>query len=520
MSLLPGSQHASAFDFDSGLATLCSLFEEATPSELAKVLTKHRGSVDAAIDAILSSDRSAPTAAPRLAGLKRRRDTARIDQFLVKRPRNSGSEPDSPPVAAPEPDRVHDGSEQPADRRGHPDAAGRMDAPMDDSLPPVVLPNALSMLRWQPQARAQKPILVTAKNIHEHVPCVLFLNFLDSGLAETLLASLLEESKGYEHGRFVLANKVVESPHLTASYLDAERNTYDPSIPWYDSGRRKTMRYFNPDMQLVRELVEQKVNQVLEERDQASPTGRHPDEHPGPWQANIALVNAYRGAAEGVGPHTDRLTILGPRATIASLSLGCGRVFRLQRVGRPGVLHQTYNVVLPHNSLLMMLPTTQEEYKHSIPSNVDPVIPHAIARTTRINITYRMARPIYQRSIPVCKCGIQTDLRPVVRSEKTFGRYFYSCPASQTAAESEPFDTEEKIYVGLKDMDKYSSDLIGNRGKIRVVGCGFFEWLDTESINERVRQELDQTQPKTRATMSDKSPPRCDTGRTMDSDTG
>ena len=43
------------------------------------------------------------------------------------------------------------------------------------------------------------------------------------------------------------------------------------------------------------------------------------------WRANFAASNCYEGAKESVGPHSDRLTTLGPYPTIASLSLGVSK---------------------------------------------------------------------------------------------------------------------------------------------------------------------------------------------------
>lgn len=45
-------------------------------------------------------------------------------------------------------------------------------------------------------------------------------------------------------------------------------------------------------------------------------------------------MHRYRGRNQSVGAHADQLTYLGPWPTIASISLGCQRVFRL-RGGEP-----------------------------------------------------------------------------------------------------------------------------------------------------------------------------------------
>ena len=96
----------------------------------------------------------------------------------------------------------------------------------------------------------------------------------------------------------------------------------------------------------------------------------------------------------------DRLTQLGPRCTIASLSLGATRLFRMRKTvagegeaddpgagpknnagGSPqatptrsanGAATQvgfaSIDVLLPHNTLVVMFPPAQEEWKHEVHS--------------------------------------------------------------------------------------------------------------------------------------------------------
>ena len=78
----------------------------------------------------------------------------------------------------------------------------------------------------------------------------------------------------------------------------------------------------------------------------------------------------------------DKLTQLGPRPTIASLSLGATRTFRLRPAAERGsrgrksshgqkapedhTSMQCADVVLPHNTLVIMWPPTQEEWRHEV----------------------------------------------------------------------------------------------------------------------------------------------------------
>lgn len=65
----------------------------------------------------------------------------------------------------------------------------------------------------------------------------------------------------------------------------------------------------------------------------------------------------------------DKLTQLGPRPTIASLSLGAGRLFRLHRAGAVDASADgamVVDVVLPHNSLFIMYAPAQELWRHEV----------------------------------------------------------------------------------------------------------------------------------------------------------
>lgn len=106
------------------------------------------------------------------------------------------------------------------------------------------------------------------------------------------------------------------------------------------------------------------------------------------------------------------MTYLGPYPTIASLSLGTPRAFRLRPIeavdsafstGRPT---RTYEVQLAHNSLCLMTAGCQERYKHTVPPQraLDTFRPgwdamgeavragEGESYTTRINITFRFYR--------------------------------------------------------------------------------------------------------------------------------
>jgi hypothetical protein len=74
------------------------------------------------------------------------------------------------------------------------------------------------------------------------------------------------------------------------------------------------VRRATPDLIAAKILIEKQVNDLLCKRP------RHPLELQGDWNVNTVLANSYRDADSSVGFHTDRMTHIGPRPTIASLT--------------------------------------------------------------------------------------------------------------------------------------------------------------------------------------------------------
>jgi len=114
----------------------------------------------------------------------------------------------------------------------------------------------------------------------------------------------------------------------------------------------------------------------------------HAQASSGLWAPSYVLANLYRDGQQSVGSHADRLSSLGPLPTIASVSLGAGRVFRLHpadqnvaaaaaaavagstgaaaSTGSAGRLVSSIDIHLPHNSLLIMWAPTQEQWRHEV----------------------------------------------------------------------------------------------------------------------------------------------------------
>lgn len=91
---------------------------------------------------------------------------------------------------------------------------------------------------------------------------------------------------------------------------------------------------------------------------------------------NSALANYYRNGQDSMGWHRDDEPELGNDPIVASLTLGYPRTFSFKQKGE-----QANKLELAHGSLLIMLPSFQLKYKHSLPKRRQA--------GPRINLTFR-----------------------------------------------------------------------------------------------------------------------------------
>lgn len=95
---------------------------------------------------------------------------------------------------------------------------------------------------------------------------------------------------------------------------------------------------------------------------------------------NSVLLNYYRDHRDSMGLHSDDEAELGPRPTIASLSLGAERTLILKHRGDR--TRRTVRLHLAGGSLLVMRGDTQRNWKHGINKETQPCGP-------RVNLTFR-----------------------------------------------------------------------------------------------------------------------------------
>ncbi|WVR03945.1 hypothetical protein IAU60_000944 [Kwoniella sp. DSM 27419] len=350
-----------------------------------------------------------------------------------------------------------------------------------------------------PKAKAapQPPVLLTSQAaIDSHsLPLSILESPLPPSLASALYLAMMEESESWERNKFYLAGKWVESPHTTTVYKRAGGGYGGtPGGRYFYSGTElEEPKEYIPLLQKAADLVEAAVNKSLKQRK------RYAHEWAGAWRANVCGANRYDGAKSTVGWHADQLTYLGPYTTIASLSLGTPRAFRIRETDPVNSSFassskpiRTYEVTLGHNSLCLMNAGCQERFKHTVPPQKaldlfrpnfgtdEKPIPLVLQKpsTSRINITFRFYREVPRmgpsgprEGTPVCKCGIPTLLRA---DQKAKARSRLLPPSPSKLKSTKQAETDSVIIDDMLFFWQCQSP--GQTGDLK--GCGFFKILD------------------------------------------
>lgn len=189
-------------------------------------------------------------------------------------------------------------------------------------------------------------------------------NFLARQEAEDLYSFLKDnvawEQKYYAHRK---TGAKYPQPRLTAWYAD------DSNMEYSYSGVTQKVQSWIPELLSLKNKIE-KI------------TGSN---------YNSVLLNYYRDGNDSVGLHADDEKELGINATIASVSLGAGRDFKLINYRQPKNLsicnanednRTIINQFLNDGSLLVMSGSTQHYWKHEVPKS--EYLIHG-----RINLTFR-----------------------------------------------------------------------------------------------------------------------------------
>ena len=157
----------------------------------------------------------------------------------------------------------------------------------------------------------------------------------------------LREQTQWREYEMEIYDKTVTAPRMISWYEDKENQGADPNGPDW-----------TPELLTIRERVETETQHHF----------------------NSVLLNLYRDGKDGVAWHSDREHNSGKNPTIASVTFGETRMFRLRHKFRKDL--PQVEIPLHHGSFLLMAGTTNSFWQHQIPKTARDVLP-------RINLTYR-----------------------------------------------------------------------------------------------------------------------------------
>lgn len=260
-----------------------------------------------------------------------------------------------------------------------------------------------------------------------------FKNFLEKDLADDILKTLDSQKMLFKAKQFYIAGRLCTSSQRSIIYSISGATDYDPvySLPG------DTEHHPPPSLSKCQAYIEAKVNEVLS-------NVYHKDNSPeymikDNWKADFCVGNYYPNNKSHLDWHSDKLTNIGPLATIASISFGANRVFRLRRSFPTN--STIYNIPLPHNTLLLMLPSTQELFKHCVPFLKDSLISKSdIVGEARFNLTFRMMYPELKKNRYVlCDiCKQRMILRRLFKGND-IGYYVWMCMSSFKGSDCKGF---------------------------------------------------------------------------------
>lgn len=274
---------------------------------------------------------------------------------------------------------------------------------------------------------ANRPVyLYTKEDLEQTVPyATIHHNFLPPDIADDILRHTMNDKHGFSKAEFYLFGKKCVSNHESKLYASGQMDGiyYNGKLGHWDPDHS----IYTEAMKIAKNLIEKKVNELNSQRE------RLPFEPVCSWKGDMAVCNRFFAKSNDLDWHSDRLTYIGPHCTIASLTLGATREFRIRKGYHDDTdakFNTIYAVPIPHNTLLLMHAGFQEEFRHCVSSTTE-IIPHPISGPLRINLTYRHYLGSYKENLPLCdKCGHQMDLRRSYKSPEVRGRYIWRCTGS------------------------------------------------------------------------------------------
>ncbi|MSS76654.1 MAG: alpha-ketoglutarate-dependent dioxygenase AlkB [Methyloglobulus sp.] len=190
-------------------------------------------------------------------------------------------------------------------------------------------------------------------NLPDGVELVLIKSFYNQHESDALYTSLLNCLDWQEEDLFIFSKRV-KVPRLMCWYGD-------PDAYYKYSGAHHQPKPWPLELQNIREKVQQYCQCAFDS----------------------VLANLYRDGRDSMGCHADDEKELGINPTIASLSLGEERLFKLHHKKSK----QTLNIHLQQGDFLVMGGTCQQYWSHSVPKT-------KALKKPRINLTFRKIQRI------------------------------------------------------------------------------------------------------------------------------
>jgi alkylated DNA repair dioxygenase AlkB len=162
---------------------------------------------------------------------------------------------------------------------------------------------------------------------------------------------ILHEQTPWQEYQMEIYEKTVTAPRMISWYEDKTN-------PGADQNRQN----WTPELSAIRKRVEEETEISF----------------------NSVLLNLYRDGNDGVAWHSDREGNLGKNPSIASVTFGETRMFRLRHKFKKDL---QVEIPLHHGSLLLMAGTTNTFWQHQVPKTARKVLP-------RINLTFRQVKRV------------------------------------------------------------------------------------------------------------------------------
>lgn len=180
---------------------------------------------------------------------------------------------------------------------------------------------------------------------------IYYPNFFSTEESTIMLERLLNEIT-WKQEVISMYGKKINIPRLTAWYGDPNKAYSYSGIPMDP----------NPWIELLLS-IKQKIESIAD------------------VAFNSVLLNMYRDGKDGVSWHSDDEKELGDNPTIASVSFGATRTFKLRHIEDNSLVR---SVELQHGRLIIMKGETQHKWEHSVPKTA------VNALRPRINLTFRV----------------------------------------------------------------------------------------------------------------------------------